>query len=88
MTSRTDFFLQIRNVVGSLVKEKKLRFGLSQYSLISSITIKGKISEVYGILSTTGHSCFLTLLKIWEKDLGLVLSENSWSNICGRIHFT
>lgn len=44
-------YLQIRSITHSLIKEKKLRLGLSEVedNLLSSNTIKGKISNFYNI---------------------------------------
>ncbi len=65
-----------------------MRFGLSEIDdvLISSDTIKGKISEFYNILSQGGLSSFQTLMKTWEE-LGMSFEENTWLNICERTHF-
>ena len=87
----TDFFkyLQMRNIIQSLRRENKLRLELYEIEelLITSTTIKGKISEVYDILSKECHSSFLPLLEIWETDLAIKFDENIWLNICDRIHF-
>ena len=82
-------YLQIRSTTHSLIKERKLRLGLSEVedNLLSSKTIKGKISTFYNILSREGQSSFLLLKNIWEKELGRNLEDNAWLNICERIHF-
>ncbi len=90
--SDKDFlkYLQIWSVAHSLIKANKLQFGLSEVEdiLISSDTIKGKISEFYNILSQGGLSSFQTLMKIWEKELEMSFEENTWLNIIfERTHF-
>ncbi len=68
---------------------KNISFGLSEVEeiLMSLIIIKGKISEFYDTPSKGGQSSFLTLFKSWGKDLGMAIDENTWLNICERIHF-
>ena len=79
----------MRNITQSLRRENKLRlelYGIEEL-LTTSTTIKGKISEVYDILSQECESSFLPLLNIWETDLAIKFDENIWLNICDRIHF-
>jgi len=50
--------------------------------LLSSFTLKKKISELYALLSNVGLSTFDSLRVIWEKDLGSNFSDEEWLSVC------
>lgn len=87
----TQFFkyLQLRSVINVLLKEKQLRYDLTELEdfLISSDTSKGKISLFYNLMTKEGLSSFELLKRIWENDMGESFDENVWLNICNNIHF-
>lgn len=86
----TDFlkYLQIRGFVYLLIEEKKPRFDLSdvEETVLSCIPVERKIWEFY-ILYSRSASSFDPLLKVWEKELGMDLYDNTWLHICTNVQF-
>ena len=91
MIPYTDFFkyLQIRNSILALMKKDLLSFDLSEIenALVSSTVIKGKIAEFYELLAQGSRSSFISVVKTWEKDLGMELDENTWQYIFENTYF-
>ena len=54
--------------------------------LVTAQSIKGKISYIYRLLSEKGSSSFTPLKIIWEKDLGLTISDELWAEVCDRVY--
>lgn len=77
-------FLQLRHFLESHSKEGNIRFDLTEVEkqLLSSITLKKKISELYSLLSNVGPSTFDSLRMIWENDLGSNFSDVEWLSVC------
>jgi hypothetical protein len=53
--------------------------------LVTAQSIKGEISYIYR-LSEKGDSSFTPLKIIWEKDLGLTISDELWAKVCDRVY--
>ena len=80
-------YLQIRHVISTLKKEKRLSLELTNLEkiLVKSTSLKGKISVIYNTL-LNHHSSSLTPLKnIWQKDMGCVFDEDQWDIICQNV---
>lgn len=81
-------FLQIRHFLELQLKEGNIQFDLTEIEklLLSSCTLKKKISELYTLLSNIGLSTFDSLRVIWEKDLGSIFSDEEWLSVCSNIY--
>uniref|UniRef100_A0A8K9UVS9 Reverse transcriptase domain-containing protein n=1 Tax=Oncorhynchus mykiss TaxID=8022 RepID=A0A8K9UVS9_ONCMY len=87
---RSHFFKyrQIRHVISSFTSERRFRTQLNEVEtlLVTAQSIKGKISYIYRLLSEKGSSSFTPLKIIWEKDLGLTISDELWAEVCDRVY--
>lgn len=53
----------------------------------SSTPLKGKISLIYKALLEDHSSPLTALKKIWQKGLGIELSDDQWDNMCKMLLF-
>lgn len=87
---RHDMFryFQLRHYFNSNIKlTKDVETGLVKHfldSCKSSIT-KKQISRIYTSLQTTKNISTLYIKKAWEKEAGVIISEDDWLNICKTV---
>lgn len=87
---RHDMFrcFQLRHYLNSNIKlTKDVETGLVKHfldSCKSSIT-KKQISRIYTSLQTTKNISTLYVKKAWEKEAGVIISEDDWLNICKTV---
>lgn len=80
--------LQIRHVISSFTSKRSFRTQLNEVEtlLVTAQSIKGKISYIYRLLSEKVDTSFTPLKIIWEKDLGLNISDELWTEVCDRVY--
>jgi hypothetical protein len=77
---RKALYLQIRHVISSFTSKGRFRAQLNEVeTLLATVqSSKDNISYIYRVLSEKGGSSVTPLKIIWEKDLGLTISDELW----------
>lgn len=86
---KQDFYkyLQIRHLINTLKREKRLSLGLTNLEeiLVKSTSLKGRISVIYVALLDHYSSALTPLRNIWQKDMGRAFDEDQWNTICQNV---
>lgn len=86
---KQDFYkyLQIRHLINTLKREKRLSLGLTNLEeiLVKSTSLKGRISVIYVALLDHYSSSLTPLRNIWQKDMGRAFDEDQWNTICQNV---